>query len=134
MVKKRVSRTSAERQHNPNDVLFRKEVFFSRQSLNPNPFPTPKHARLLLRKSVYLEPNRHSLTTHANKNRRFLDPPRRLIDRKKHSSGRKNASRKEAIDVVVRGVRATAERYLVRSRRNLNARIAVDVKRDLDKR
>lgn len=58
--KRRVSRTSAERQHNPTDVLFEKRrhfflkrsAFFSRQSLNPNPFPTPKHALLLLRKSV----------------------------------------------------------------------------------
>ena len=41
-----------------------------------------------------------------------------------------DTSRKEAIDVVVRGVRATAERYLVRSRRNSNARIAVELLRE----
>jgi hypothetical protein len=54
---------SAERQQNVSTTLLtfflRKEgtffskrsAFFSRQSLNPNPFPTPKHA-LLLRKNA----------------------------------------------------------------------------------
>ena len=132
---------SAERQQNVSTTLltfflrkegtsFRKEV----PSFLVNPVSSRRfqtlNTRVCFCGKVYLEPNRHSLTTHANKNRRFLDPPRRLIDRKKHSSGRKNASRKEAIDVVVRGVRATAERYLVRSRRNSNARIAVELLSD----
>jgi len=80
-----------------------------------------------------MEPNRHSLTTHANKNRQFSRPPE-AFNRPQKALKRTEKRVEEAIDVVVRGVRATAERYLVRSRRNLNARIAVDVKRDLDKR
>lgn len=63
----------------------------------------------------------------------FSRPPE-AFNRPQKALKRTEKRVEEAIDVVVRGVRATAERYLVRSRRNLNARIAVDVKRDLDKR
>jgi len=80
---------------------------------------------------VYLEPPFFNETREQEPP--FSRPPE-AFNRPQKALKRTEKRVEEAIDVVVRGVRATAERYLVRSRRNLNARIAVDVKRDLDKR